>query len=216
MSEREPAIETASGLVPDSNAGKVASAPPYIDKAEEQTRIRALQLEARNLRHELSKWRHQAEMLEAEQPTQEEEIERLKAEMIHIRDVLDSTRLAGRRHEIEQEYRQASTFILQRSASDAQLHTSDDKGSETSGFTSFPLAGGHHSSIHAQVERCLRERTEQKTEVLSDKVKKLTRVAAAQELLIQQLEKEFIKEEQIRDRKDSQLANETLQWGWPQ
>eukprot|EP00434_Breviolum_minutum_P004111 symbB.v1.2.003622.t1/scaffold203.1/size271217/14 len=67
-------------------------------KDDEEVAWRQLKLlECRNLRHDLSKWRHQVATLESKRPDDEVEVRRLKAE-----DVLESTRHAVRHLEVEQ------------------------------------------------------------------------------------------------------------------
>merc|ERR1719220_2005377 len=67
--------------------------------------------------------------------------------------------------------------------------------------------GGHHS-IEAKAERCVRERTEDRAGVLSGKAQKLMSVVSSQQLLIQRLEKQLVKEEDLLEQREKQLVKE--------
>mmetsp|Transcript_29173 Transcript_29173/g.45663 ORF Transcript_29173/g.45663 Transcript_29173/m.45663 type:complete len:308 (+) Transcript_29173:55-978(+) len=152
-------------------------------KEEDQTRVRALTLQLRVLRHELARWKHQVEIQAQKQPVQENEILRLKAAVRHQLDILESTQSAVKHQEVENE--------VQRST------VRDDGG--------VSLLGGGHGSIEACAERHVRERVEDRNIKLAGKAKRLTGVVAAQQLLIQRLEKQLLKDELILEQKDAKL-----------
>jgi len=173
-----------SQLVPD----------PVASDADEERKaqVKAKQLEARSLRHELSRWRHQVEILEAKLPRQEDEIVRLKDELTHTLEVLTSTQYAVKHRKVDREFQQGTALPQSPSSS------GDANGQ-------VPLRGGGHGTIEAHAERLIREGVEAKNERLSGKAKKLSGVVAAQQLLIQRLEKQVLKEEKLLDHKDERL-----------
>merc|ERR1712083_786481 len=103
-------------------------------------------------------------------------------------DVIDSTRNTVRHHEVEQKLRD----VVPIGSSDGERSAGDR----------LPLHGGGHGSVEAKAERIIRERTEQQNSGLSSKAKKLTRVVSAQQLAIQRLEKQLLKEESVLDQKE--------------
>jgi len=151
---------------------------------ERKTYMRAKQLEVRTLRHEVARIKHQVELVEAKMPRQEDEIVRLKAELTHTLDILTSTQHAVKHHEVDREFYKGE---------------GDDDGQ-------VQLRGGGHGCIEAQAERIVREGIEGKNIRLSGKAKRLSGVVAAQQLLIQRLEKQILNEEQLLGRKDEQLS----------
>jgi len=175
ISAGEDPAAAASAALPSAGA----------ETDEEKSRRQALQIQARALRHELAKWKHQVELMEVEAPKQEAEIAKLKSQLTHATDVLESTRNATRHAEVDLE------------------HIGSRGGSPQA---QAPCA-------EAMVERILRERTEQKNTMLKGKVKKLSTVASAQQLLIQRLEKQLVKEEGTLGQKAMQLAQEQKQHG---
>lgn len=198
--EQSQEASHASSLVPHEREGVVAvhSGTPAVaprETDEERGRRDGLQLQARTLRHELSKWKHQAELLEAQRPQQEQEIITLKAKLTHFTDVLDSTRNTVRHHDVEQKLRDVVPISL----------PNDER---ESGYR-LPLQGGGHGSVEAKAERIVRERTEERNGGLSSKAKRLMGVVGAQQLLIQRLEKQLLKEESALEQKEMQLAHET-------
>ncbi|CAK9000857.1 unnamed protein product, partial [Durusdinium trenchii] len=139
-------------------------------------------LECRALRHDLSKWRHQVATLEAKRPNDEAEVTRLKAEVMHAQDVLESTRHAVRHLEVEQ-------------------HMGESLDEEDEGDLPAP-------STEVLVERHVRERAEEKGSRLAKKAKRLAQVLLAQRLLIQRLEKQLLIEESQLEQRELRLAGE--------
>lgn len=156
----------------------------------ERESFQALRMEARKLRHDLSKWKHQAEVLEAERPKQNDELARLKVELTHILEVLESTRHAVKHQEVDQ-----------------TLQHVDSPSKSMVG--SVKLLSGGHSRVEALAEKSIRQRTERRNEDLFAKAKQLTNIVAAQQLLIHRLEKQLIFEEGVLERKNAKLADES-------
>lgn len=159
------------------------------EDAEMKQRAKEMQQTVRGLRHELARWKHQVESIDAKRPKQEDEIARLKGELTHTLDVLTSTQHAVKHHEVEREF-----SLAQEQTNEAEVQ---DSG--------VPLHGGGHGCVEAQAERFVREGIEDKNVRLSGKAKRLTGVVAAQQLLIQRLEKQVLTEERDLDTKDEQL-----------
>lgn len=157
---------------------------------ESKTKAKALQVQVRRLRHDLGCLKFQVDSLEAKRPRQEDEIIRLKAELVHTLDILDATRYRVQHHEIDREY---------------QMEAIAAASSPTVSPGEVSLKGGGHGNIEAQAERHVREDVESKNIRLSGKAKRLTGVVAAQQLLIQRLEKQLVTEEQQLEQKDEQL-----------
>lgn len=160
------------------------------DDLEMKQRAKEMQQQVRGLRHELARWKHQVESIEAKRPKQEEEILRLKGELTHTLDVLTSTQHAVKHHEVERDF-----SLAQEQANEMQGQQLGD----------VPLHGGGHGCVEAQAERLVRESRENKNIKLSGKAKRLTGVVAAQQLLIQRLETQVLMEERDLDQKDEQL-----------
>mmetsp|Transcript_55756 Transcript_55756/g.129858 ORF Transcript_55756/g.129858 Transcript_55756/m.129858 type:complete len:322 (-) Transcript_55756:499-1464(-) len=191
----DPLTASASASAGLSNSGS---------PADDSLRHEALQMEARTLRHELSKWKHQAEMLDAARQGQEREIAHLKANLTHARDVLDSTRLAVRHHEVERKLRETALVPFPEAGHPGGSPSSknDLRAMRGSNFEKLP----RHGSIEAKAERTIRERTEDRAGVLSSKAQKLMSVVSSQQLLIQRLEKQLLKEEDLLGQREWQLA----------
>jgi len=153
---------------------------------ERKTHKKAMQVEVRSHRHVLARWKHQVEITEAKVPRQEDEIIRLKAELTHTLDILTSTQHAVKHHEVEMDLRQEA----------AAADVPEAKVS---------LLGGGHGCVEAQAERIVREKIEGKNVRLSGKAKRLSGVVAAQQLLIQRLEKQLLQEELQLEQKDDHL-----------
>uniref|UniRef100_A0A7S2G794 Uncharacterized protein n=1 Tax=Alexandrium andersonii TaxID=327968 RepID=A0A7S2G794_9DINO len=176
---------------------------------EERARLEALRMESRLMRHELSKWRHQADSLEAERTGQEREIVYLKAQLAHARDVLDSTRHAVKHHEVERKLREVSLLPLPVDTSGA----SDirDLRLLQGGDLSKLMLNTNKGAIEAKAERAIRERTEERAGSLSIKAQRLMGVVSSQQLLIQRLEKQLIKDEDALEQREWQLADAAKQ-----
>lgn len=157
---------------------------------EAKQRAKEMQQQVRGLRHELARWKHQVESIEAKRPKQEEEIVRLKGQLTHTLDVLTSTQHAVKHHEVERDF-----SLAQEQAHEMQARQLGD----------VPLHGGGHGCVEARAERFVREGRENKNIKLSGKAKRLTGVVAAQQLLIQRLETQVLIEERNLDQKDEQL-----------
>lgn len=198
--EREATPSVPSQTVTLSAAG-FSQAPLEIDADDERLRREALRLEARALRHAVSKWRHQAEVLEAERPKRAKELLQLRAELTHVHDVLESTQHAVRHHEVEQGFL-AACVSAGGNASARQLGSRDASGTPQG-------CGGGYSSMEAQAERVVRERCEQKNTQLCGKARRLGGVLAAQQLLARRLEERLVVEEGGLERKDLQIAHES-------
>lgn len=168
---------------PDASAGQVTD--------EERNKNRAFALEVRGLRHELARWKHQAELNDALRPKQEDEIVRLQAELTHVHDILESTSHAVKHHQVERE------FLL------ADVPEGQQEGNDV--MQDVPLLGGGHSNIEAKAERRVREKAEARNTRLTGKVKRLTGVVAAQQLLIQRLEKQALSQERLLEQRETAL-----------
>lgn len=160
---------------------------------EEKMRQRRLQVQVRELQHVLARCKHEFELHEAKRPKQEYEIEALKAELTHTLDVWASTQHAVKHHEIERECQRLE-------------HGPSMDGSVDPHRVS--LHGGGHGSIEAHAERLVREKVENRNINLSGKAKRLTGVVAAQQLLIQRLQKQVLYEEHLLEFKDRQLLHD--------
>jgi len=169
-----------------------------MDEDEERSLKQMKQLESRALRHELSKWRHQASLLESERPGQEAEVARLKAELTNAEDVLESTRHAVRHLEVERLGQQDGMPGAKR---DATLQL--DKNGLPVGS-----AKGGKGNVEAHCERKVREAAEDRGHILSSKSKRLGQVILAQQMLIQRLEKQIMKEEGLLEQREMRLAGE--------
>merc|ERR1711939_247892 len=117
-------------------------------------------------------------------------------ELTHTLDILTSTQHAVKHHEVEKEFRQAeaSPPVPESDCGDA--------------VGEVPLLGGGHGCVEAHAERLVREGIEGKNVRLSGKAKRLSGVVAAQQLLIQRLEKQLLKEEHHLEQKDEQLRSQ--------
>jgi len=169
-----------------------APEPPEMSEDEDtelKQRAKELQQTVRGMRHELARWKHQVELIDAKRPKQEDELLRLKAELTHTLDILTSTQHAVKHHEVERDFSLAQ-------------EQANDEGKD---LGEVPLHGGGHGCVEAQAERLVREGIENKNTRLSAKSKRLTGVVAAQQLLIQRLEKQVLMEERGLDEKDEQL-----------
>jgi len=182
----------------DEHVGETKPTGQQATEEDEQTKSyrNDLQLSVRALRHELARWKHQVQITEAKGPRQEEEIARLKAELTHTLDVLSSTQHAVKHHEIEREYRDREASTVKPSLDD----TSPEKVS---------LHGGGHGCVEATAERHVRQKIEDKNLRLSGKAKRLSGVVAAQQLLIQRLEKKVLLEEKNIGQKDDHLQQQS-------
>lgn len=160
------------------------------EDVELKQRAKEMQQQVRAVRHELARWRHQVDSIEAKRPKQEDEIVRLKGELTHTLDVLTSTQHAVKHHEVEREFNLA------------QEQSNENEGKDPG---DVPLHGGGHGCVEAQAERLVREGIEEKNIRLSGKSKRLSGVVAAQQLLIQRLEKQVLMEERDVEQKDEQL-----------
>lgn len=161
------------------------------NRAEDISRKKSLELQARQLRQDLLKWQHQSEVLEAELPQHEQEIVRIKAELTHASDILESTRHSIRHMEVELGGQEVKPIA------DGQGHQS-----QMSSHSAFP------SAVEAEAERRVRHKTEEKNTMLSSKARRLTGVLASQALLIQRLEKQLAKEESQLEQQEQRLVNE--------
>jgi len=202
--------EVASAVEDDELAGTAlpseASARSRPQQSEEErARLEALRLRARQLRHELSKWRHQAESLESASHSQEEEIVYLKAQLTHARDVLDSTRYAVRHHEVERKLREAALLPLPDGAGNPDLRT-DLRLWQGENFHKLTTRLPDKMTLEAKCERRIRERTEERAGVLTTKAQRLMSVVSSQQLLIQRLERQLLQEEDQLEQREGQLA----------
>lgn len=180
--------------------GKAADLPPGTEPDEDGGERQALQLQARALRHELSKWDHQVKSMEADAPRQAAEIEQLKAQLTHAQDVVESTKNAISHQYIERE----KAELAQSSKELGQIEESDGKDKAP-----VPLHGGGHANIEATAERSIREQAEARNEALASKARRLTGVARAQQTAIQRLERDLMKLESDHEQREVQLAAES-------
>lgn len=168
-----------------------------VDEDEAHSRRQMCQVEARALRHELSKWRHQASLLEAERPKQEAEVARLRAELAQAEDVLESTRHAVRHLEVEHRHNVA----------DSTAAASGPPKLDKNGLPIGRDKGGR-GNVDAEAERRVREKAEERGSQLSSKAKRLGQVLLAQQTLVQRLEKQILKEEGILETRELRLSGE--------
>lgn len=167
-----------------------------VDDDEAHSRRQMRQVEARALRHELSKWRHQSSILEAERPKQEAEVARLRVELGQAEDVLESTRHAVRHLEVEHRH----------NAADSAASNGPPK-LDKNGLPIGKDKGGR-GNVDAEAERRVREKAEERGSQLSNKVKRLGQVLLAQQTLIQRLEKQILKEDGILETRELRLSGE--------
>jgi len=189
--------ESGEGQLEEKSSEETAvHIPACVTEVEEnKTKTKALQVQVRSLRHDLGCLKFQVDCLEGKRPRQEDETIRLKAELVHTLDILDATRYRVRHHEVEREFQMEAVAANERATASERAVSPGDVG----------LAGGGHGSIEARAERHVREDVESKNIRLSGKAKRLTGVVAAQQLIIQRMEKELVVEEQQLGRKDEQL-----------
>lgn len=164
--------------------------------SEEKMRLISLQLAVRENRHELSRFKHQVDLSEAKIPKQEDEIVSLKTELTHVLDIWASTQHAVKHHEVERAF--------QKKADGATVNRGDNSDPHH-----VPLHGGGHGTVEASAERIVREGVENRNIKLSGKAKRLSGVVAAQQLLIQRLEKQVLQEEHLLSQKDRQLSHDS-------
>eukprot|EP00927_Polykrikos_kofoidii_P028709 TRINITY_DN24992_c0_g1_i1.p1 TRINITY_DN24992_c0_g1~~TRINITY_DN24992_c0_g1_i1.p1 ORF type:complete len:557 (-),score=124.36 TRINITY_DN24992_c0_g1_i1:59-1687(-) len=162
---------------------------PVRQTEEERVRRQNMQLQVRALRHELLRWQHQAELLERDNPVKENDIVRLKAELTHTTDILESTRNAIQHNEVDRELRR-----------NAEASPQPAQG--------VPLLGGGHGGVEVKAERGIRQRCEQRNAELSSKAKQLMNITASQQLLVQRLEKALLYEEGELEQKAIRLSQE--------
>lgn len=178
--------DVAAGVGAEGGASEESS-------PEEKMLLRSHQVQARELRHELSHWKHQVDLHEGRSLKQEDEIVSLKAELTHTRDVYESVQREVKHQEAEREFQApAGGSIIGGGDTEDQYHV--------------PLHGGGHGSIQAHAERVVRESAENRNINLSGKAKRLSGVVAAQQLLIQRLEKQVLEEERALGQKDRQIS----------
>lgn len=187
-------VDAGSGdfqSVDEESAGSArAPVPEEVPEVDRERRL-ALQAEVRTLRHELSRWKHEAESLEAARPQQEEELDAARAELVSAKDVLESTRHASKHHELE-------THLL-------RLHKSREPSQS---LQEVPLRGGGHGSVEAAAEKEIRERAEQSADHLMAKMQNLSKVASAQQLAIQRAERQLLRGEHLLEQRETSLASE--------
>lgn len=189
-----------------SSAGTRLTADDSADLDTQRATSQGMQLEARCLKLELTKCRHRAVRLEQARPQQEAKLARLGADLTHARDVLESTRTAARHHELEAEGASVPCPRLEDGWHGAPVAgralTSKKKKRALS------AADGGRGNVEAAAERVARGAVERKGEELTEKVRRLQRVQGAQQMLIERLEKELLKEESRLQQKDLQIHGE--------
>lgn len=199
--------EGAENPPPGAATAKLSGA-----ELDQQNAIKqALLLKERALRQEVERWKHQVTLQEKQRPREESTIVRMKAELTHAADILESTRQAVQHEEVERDLTRQGLVISQEQSLAASQEDSDLKSSKSRASLAgepVPLYGGGHGGMEARAERHMRQRFEEEGEMLSGKVKQLIGITAAQELLKQRLEKALIKEETDLEQKDRQLAFE--------
>lgn len=185
------AVSMDSMSVDGESAGLVKA--PVLKEATEVDRERrlALQAEVRTLRHELSRWKHEAESLEGARPQHEEELAAAKAELVGVKDVLESTRHESKHHELETEL--------------CRLHQSREPSQS---IQEVPLRGGGHGCVEASAEQAIRERAEHTADHLSAKMQNLSKIASAQQLAIQRAERQLLRGEHVLEQREASLASE--------
>eukprot|EP00933_Yihiella_yeosuensis_P008781 TRINITY_DN114418_c0_g1_i1.p1 TRINITY_DN114418_c0_g1~~TRINITY_DN114418_c0_g1_i1.p1 ORF type:complete len:343 (+),score=90.99 TRINITY_DN114418_c0_g1_i1:114-1142(+) len=172
-----------------------------VDPEEEKSKKQGLLLEARTLRSELTKWKHQASVLEGNRPQQEAEIARLKAEVATANDYLETTRHTVRHLEVEQGLAESEMDRVVASSSSSPRQNSGG------GNATKPTRGGL-GSVDAKAEKRVRQIAEGRSADLSSKTKRLSTVLAAQKLLIQRLEKQLAKEGGFLEQREMRLSSE--------
>lgn len=205
------ALEAREGgyASPQAYVGAEAAEAAAAEAPSEEAKmhLRSLQVAARELRHELSRWKNQVDLHEAKIPKQEDEIVTLKAELTHTLDIFTSTQHAVKHHEVELEFLRPADGPSMTGSDKAALKAMNLTVGGNDDPYHVPLHGGGHSNIEALAERQVRETCENRNIKLSGKAKRLTGVVAAQQLLIQRLEKEVLEEERSLQVKDRQLSH---------
>mmetsp|Transcript_86369 Transcript_86369/g.241558 ORF Transcript_86369/g.241558 Transcript_86369/m.241558 type:complete len:383 (+) Transcript_86369:153-1301(+) len=186
--ERVAAVE-GEDAVPAVQKDVEAAPAPIVETEEQRRRHEWLKAEARLLRIELMRLKHEVETLEEKRPQEEEAIVRLKGDLTHTSDILESTRNATRHHEL-----------------DRQMQLDDARA------LGIQSASGvlTRTAAEASVEKGIREKVEHRTTHMAGKAKQLTGIVAAQNLLIQRLEKAVQKEEGCLEHVESKLSYELL------
>lgn len=180
-------------------AGKAA------ETEEDKSRRQAQQLLARTLRYELAKWRHQVELMSEERPKQEAEIVRMKAQLALHADLLEATRGAARHAEVDAELAPGLDAAMMLPSHVKALVDPDQAAAAAAAAAGASAAD---ICVEAKAERHIREKTEDKHALLQSKAKKLMGVSAAQQLMVQRMEKQLLKEEGDFEHKASMLAYE--------
>lgn len=187
------AVSMDSRSMDGESAGLARTRTPVSKEVTEVDRERrlALQAEVRTLRHELSRWKHDAESLEAARPQHEKELAAAKADLVTVKDVLESTRHESKHHELETEL--------------CRLHQSRDFSQS---IQEVPLRGGGHGNVTAMAEQHIRERAESTADHLSAKMQNLSKIASAQQLAIQRAERQLLRGEHLLEQREATLASE--------
>lgn len=180
--------ESADGTADTDTA--TAAVEMDLDKAKKS----ALELRARALRHEVSRWQHKIEALSAQQEKREADLARLTNALTHAGDVLDSTRNLALHAKIDLEFTPAPVQETQATQSQPKA--------------AVPLFGGGNGCQTVLAEKFVRERTEEKNHMLIGKTNRLKGVFSAQQVLIHRMEKQLLKEEGDLDHKSMRLALE--------
>jgi hypothetical protein len=178
----------ASGSPPREATASLALLDDQRDKAEKS------RMDLRTLRHEMGRWRHQAETLEASLPDEEAELQRLQSELKHTTDILESTR--GAYVQRAAEAQEAAKPALKRSASAVLKNI-------------VPLHNGGHGGVEAFAERGIRGQMEQRGDELNAHQQLLVGDMSSQQHLIHRLEAALLTQEQELDQKTKLVAKET-------
>eukprot|EP00929_Paragymnodinium_shiwhaense_P002523 TRINITY_DN10279_c0_g1_i1.p1 TRINITY_DN10279_c0_g1~~TRINITY_DN10279_c0_g1_i1.p1 ORF type:complete len:417 (-),score=166.41 TRINITY_DN10279_c0_g1_i1:100-1350(-) len=213
--------------VDNSSAQPASLKLPGAELDKQNALRKALELKERAMRQEVERWKHQVASEEKRRPREEALLVRLKAELTHQIDILESTRQAVKHEEVERELERQGMLtsqLEQAAQSTARTLPPEDVAGASQSYSSqqsrqhaskskvsnlgepVPLFGGGHGGIEARAEREMRQRFEEEGEMLSGKVKQLLGITAAQELLRQRLEKALIKEETELEQRDRQLS----------
>jgi hypothetical protein len=161
---------------------------------QQKSKDEALKIDLRTLRHELGRWRHQAESLEQSLPKEEEELRYSKSKLTHTMDILESTRTAHAHKLIE--------------AEDAAVKRSSLRSSAKALKNIVPLHNGGHGGVEAFAERGIRGKFEHRNDQLSEHQKHLVVDMDSQQQLIHRLEAAISKQEQELEQKNALVAKE--------
>jgi len=205
----------------DNDSAKARKLAARLSRAqlEQQERREAkLQIRAQHLCRELSQLRREVEVRESQAQEQETEISLLKVDLMHVRDVVESTHCAVRHRRVDGELlregllrvpQKGDRELVNKELLPAQLEASSGQHqlSNIPRLEQLAAAGGW-PSFEVQVEASMRRRVDDDAGLLSKKSQRLFNVAASQQELIAQLKQRLSIEKGRLVGKEQQLAEE--------